>query len=648
MKVARALKGWTLDQLSGEMDGTSNKSFLSGIEHGKREISVRTVGRLVIALDLEELWVARFVDAEVDPEAEVTEVDRRTDKLLEEAKKLDAAGITEEAVIGYAQRAAGETEDLAQAWKELQKLLEIALALQAKAATGTNHHDLVDEVLKRAAERSREGDNSGAVSGIEDALAEHQAQALRLLESGADYALLDGNTKRAADFLIQKADMEAGGQTEFRALRGLWAHYYVEGRDKGLNLELRLSIAIAREVLKRASAPDERGTAGNDIGNALFTLGARESGPDRLEEAVAAYRNTLEENTRERVPLEWAGTQMNLGNALATLGQRESGTERLEQAVTAYRNALEERTRKRVPLHWATTQMNLGNALSILGQRESGTERLEEAVTAYRNALEEFTRESRPLDWAKTQMNLGTALKALGERESGTERLVEAVTAFRNTLEENTRERVPLEWAKTQMNLGSALSTLGERESGTERLEEAVTAYRNALEERTRERVPLDWATTQMNLGNALKALGERESGPERLVEAVTAFRNTLEENTRECVPLEWAKTQMNLGNALKTLGQRESGTDRLEEAVIAYRNALKERTRESVPFQWAMTQHCLSGLELAFFDKTEDPQHLVQAMKHAKAAEEVFLEAGADYYIDWIARLIAHIEAQR
>ena len=35
-------------------------------------------------------------------------------------------------------------------------------------------------------------------------------------------------------------------------------------------------------------------------------------------------------------------TQNNLGNALWTLGERESGTARLEEAVAAYRAALEE------------------------------------------------------------------------------------------------------------------------------------------------------------------------------------------------------------------------------------------------------------------------------------------------------------------
>jgi tetratricopeptide (TPR) repeat protein len=83
------------------------------------------------------------------------------------------------------------------------------------------------------------------------------------------------------------------------------------------------------------------------------------------------------------VRLDWAATQNNLGNALRTLGQRESGTARLEEAIAAYRAALEERTRQRVPLDWAMTQNNLGIALKALGERENGTAHLTEAVSAF-------------------------------------------------------------------------------------------------------------------------------------------------------------------------------------------------------------------------------------------------------------------------
>ena len=100
-------------------------------------------------------------------------------------------------------------------------------------------------------------------------------------------------------------------------------------------------------------------------------MGERESGTEHLDEAVAAYRAALEEQTRERVPLDWAKTQNDLGNALEALGERESGTAQLEEAVAAYRAALEERTRDRVPLQWAETQNRLANALEKIAQLES-------------------------------------------------------------------------------------------------------------------------------------------------------------------------------------------------------------------------------------------------------------------------------------
>jgi hypothetical protein len=53
----------------------------------------------------------------------------------------------------------------------------------------------------------------------------------------------------------------------------------------------------------------------------------------------------------ERAPLDWADTQNNLGDALTSVGARESGTANLEEAVAAYRAAPAEWTRDAIP-HW--------------------------------------------------------------------------------------------------------------------------------------------------------------------------------------------------------------------------------------------------------------------------------------------------------
>ena len=71
-----------------------------------------------------------------------------------------------------------------------------------------------------------------------------------------------------------------------------------------------------------------------------------------------------------------------------SLGQRESGTARLDEAVTAYREALKEYSRERTPLHWAQTQNNLGTALSTLGQRQKRWDMVCEALGAAISAWE--------------------------------------------------------------------------------------------------------------------------------------------------------------------------------------------------------------------------------------------------------------------
>jgi tetratricopeptide (TPR) repeat protein len=92
---------------------------------------------------------------------------------------------------------------------------------------------------------------------------------------------------------------------------------------------------------------------------------------------------------------------MNLGLALWRLGEREEGGGHLEEAVAAYRLALQELTRERVPLQWATTQMNLGNALMKLGEREAGTERLKEAVAAWDTGLT-VVESAWPPEWVQS------------------------------------------------------------------------------------------------------------------------------------------------------------------------------------------------------------------------------------------------------
>jgi tetratricopeptide (TPR) repeat protein len=381
-------------------------------------------------------------------------------------------------------------------------------------------------------------------------------------------------------------------------------------RDSG-TARLEQAVAVLREALKegtRERTPDEWAATQNDLGRTLLWLDERESGTSRLEQAAVAFREALLERTRESAPLDWAATQHDLGAALCILGERENKPTHLEEAIAACHEALEERTRTRAPLDWAATESNLGDALRILGERESGTERLEEALAAYREALKERTQKRAPLDWAKVQNNIGTVLQTLGERAHDIAHLDQAVAAYQEALEERTPESAPLEWATTQHNLGAALQALGEQKNDTALLEAAVATYRQALKERTRERAPLDWAATQSNLANVLCALGEREAGTARFEEAVVAFRESLKEKTREKAPLDWAMTQNNLGNALRAIGERETGTVHFEEAVAAFSEAARELTQEKTPQHHEIVRHNLALILSALERRKSQP----------------------------------------
>jgi hypothetical protein len=60
-----------------------------------------------------------------------------------------------------------------------------------------------------------------------------------------------------------------------------------------------------------------------------------------LAGAIRIWKLALADVSRADNSADWARTQNNLGVALETLGARESGTARLEAAVAAYDGALE-------------------------------------------------------------------------------------------------------------------------------------------------------------------------------------------------------------------------------------------------------------------------------------------------------------------
>lgn len=521
-------------------------------------------------------------------------LDERTPKVRKDPELVRLAGLADEAQMEGAIALAKEFRELA--------------SVRA---------DSLAEILDQ-----REEDLKADRLELAETYAEH-AQTASLafdhLTAAEKYAAAFEQVKRWDDTLARRYKFwEAGAYSD-------------HGFMKGDNAALEKAISVYQDVEDRvdeASEPERWALLQNNIGYAYWRLGTRESGPEKLKLAVAAYEAALKIPLRDVDPHFWATLHNNLANALQILADRESGNETLQRAIKAYQAALEVRTRDDAPHAWAMTQNDMGNALWVLGQRESGTENLKRAAKAFEAALEVRSREDDPLSWAETQNNLGNTLQIIGERELDFPTMRRAAAAYEASLEVLTRDLVPLQWAANLNNLAAVLANLGAVDLDGDKLRRSIDILKQALEERTRERVPLDWAMSHVNLGNSYQFLGVLEGNATNHELSAAAFEQALKEFKHDTTPLQWATAQNNLGHALNSLGMSRGDVDTLRRSAAAYQAALLEFTLERVRSDWINLQNSL-GTVLTIIAQQESATE--NAARAAQAFEALLGELTRD-----------------
>lgn len=476
----------------------------------------------------------------------------------------------------------------AQAWRDLENAMEIAVKVQAEGRTISNHGDFVDKVLSRVAALPADGDYATASDSIDAALADaadaHLRRQTRLMDSGIKMALLDGNAVRAALLLIRKSDADAGGKANLSDLLKLHDHYADQNQVRGIALEGRIAISLAQAIVPRAESADDRYVLLNRIGAAQQVLGERLHDTKLLYSSVESYKTVIQEYPQQEA----------------------------------------------LPGSLGMIYVNLGNALDSLGAVQGNKAVLEEAVASYERALDVFRRQEHSEDWAFTQMNLCAALGNLAKFQSSKSLLKDSIRAANGALEVWTQAKTPHEWAMTHMNLGNSLSALGKKEGGLIRLKRAVESYKKALVTWEKETKPADWENTQNNLGGTLVLLTIREKSSERMYAAIMACQSAIEYWAEHDELLSIAKAQMGLGNANRVLGESKNSTDHLNKAKTAYENALYHLTHDRAPVDWAMIQFNLGDLSMAYFDVTKDKSHIADARSYMSAAHKIYLKIGA------------------
>ena len=167
-------------------------------------------------------------------------------------------------------------------------------------------------------------------------------------------------------------------------------------------------------------------------------------------------------------PLDWAMSQKNLGDALSAIGRSEQGIARLDEAVAAYRASLEVRATAGPRTDMANTQIALADALVEIGIREDrGIERYAQALDAYTEAAAVYTRQAHPLDWAAISNNAGWTLANVAFRmqdRATFERARAAIEAAWETVKASGQSGHDAYFAERIQMIDEAISGLAEIE----------------------------------------------------------------------------------------------------------------------------------------------------------------------------------------
>jgi tetratricopeptide (TPR) repeat protein len=233
------------------------------------------------------------------------------------------------------------------------KLVEIAerhRALEERLAVLESADPAVNALRERAAEAVK----SGAYDEAERLLEQAEAADLAMARAARD---LERQAKAAADSRY----LSAAGT---RAALGDLALTRLDYRGAAERF------AQAAELVPEGHNEERAGYRFRQA-DALSEHGDQKGENPALIEAIAVYREVGAFYTRERAPLAGAMTQSNLGLALQTLGGREAGTARLEEAVAAYRAALDLFERAGADHYVGIAQRNLRRIEDLLTKRQA-------------------------------------------------------------------------------------------------------------------------------------------------------------------------------------------------------------------------------------------------------------------------------------
>lgn len=284
-------------------------------------------------------------------------------------------------------------------------------------------------------------------------------------------------------------------------------------------------------ILKAEKLTPELASAIYYRGRAEWGLAGLEPGWEKLETAVATFRECLEIEPWPRHLLR--GVIVSLPAViLIDIGDRKDDPATMEAGVGLARQAVEV-AKARIRIDKSIAERNLSHALGMLGRKTGNRAILEEAIEVAHAAAQGIKRTVYPGHWAACQANLGYAMGALGELRGDEAMLEEAVTVM-----EAARETGEMKWRREghvmlAQNCGSVRLALSRLRRDPAMLRRTIADLEESLEAFNELALPFGQAETSRMLGQTLAALGGMERDKELVAQAAGHYRAALDIFTR-------------------------------------------------------------------------------------------------------------------
>lgn len=554
--------------LANDRDGAVTRKFLW-------DISYRAYDHLAAQDDYisdiaPELWKDLLNGVERIEHAVTVSADKQAERLahieallvqaVADGPKVTAAresGITDDALIQLARRIASDVDDADQAFRELERAVDLAIQVQTDGTQAG-----APKAVSIAAQQSAIGAYDAAAGTIDTALADveaaHVAQMSALLEAGVEQDLLRRDPAAAALKLTRLQDVTAGGMATFDDLSQLWMTWWGKGRDTGAILDLGVAEALAEQMSLRATTPLEKGTALNYLGIIHHTRGEREHGLSRLTLAMDAFEEALTHWTRDLSLDHWAKAQMNLANSTHALAQRDRGNDRIGRAIEAYEAALSVRSPDEDPQAWAITQMNLATALRTLADRRD-EEALSASLRAIEAALTVRTQDANPPQWAMTVLNRALSQADLATVRSDATLLDTVLSDMDSALAVWPAQTAGYYRATVLMHKGSALRNLSRLTGTPAPLEDSRICLAEAMDLFEQDSTPIDRLTAQGQ--DALTEIALAQSMADGADKSPSA-RARLTQICQDLVEAGHARGAQHLEHEAMTMAANDTGPD--------------------------------------------------------------------------------------